>query len=97
MKGFSVHSDGITGQDVTIVDEDGNKVERVIEAYISLAPNEVNTMHMTIVVDKINVQCVGNEVTLMCPFCESLHTHECQEEPATFGQLAQTSTKLRKR
>lgn len=83
MKRLNIYSDGY-GTGTVVIDEDGNKIEGVVEAIIRIEPQDVVRVELTIMAPKLNIaSAVPETVWLICPVCEEQHSHECQ--PNTLG------------
>lgn len=78
----TIHSDG-TGPGTVIIDEDGNKLEGVLDVTIRMHAGEYNTADLEIIAPQTQVQAKVDEVSFLCPVCEEYQTHQCH--PATLS------------
>lgn len=77
MKTVTIHSDG-TGPGTVIIDENGNKLNGVIEATIRLAAGDYNTVDLEIIAPEVQITAAVDETSFLCPICEEYQSHQCQ-------------------
>ena len=76
MKKIRIHSDGF-GNDSIVMDEDGNQLDNVIAATISIEAREPNRIDLEFHATPVNVAAYVDQVTLICTCCEEAFTHDC--------------------
>lgn len=85
MKTYALYSGDVFGRDFALVDEDGNKLEGVIELTVRAYAGDVVKAEVTIPADRLNMKVALAEVTAVCPSCGDGFTHQC--EPQTLGGI----------
>lgn len=73
-----IQSDG-TGKSTVITLSDGTVIPGVTGLWVSIDPNEVNRVDLTVSMPHLDVHAHPSEITFECIFCKESLTHECKD------------------
>lgn len=80
MKIWTLSATDAFATDFVLVDEDGNKMEGVMSADISMAKNEVTRITIELVPGAATVKGVIDGVYFCCPNCGDSVNHQCESQ-----------------
>jgi hypothetical protein len=79
MKVWTLSATDIFARDFVLIDDDGNKIEGVISADVSMAAKEVTRIVIEIAPGAATIKGVMDGFHTSCPNCGDLVSHECEK------------------
>lgn len=77
VKTYTVFSSDMMGNDLVVMDDNGNKIENIRELTLRGEARQLMTLELTLIGVGLNVKATVTDVTFICPACDENVTHEC--------------------